>query len=291
MLAGVALDAYMNASLVATTPASTLHATRQRANRSSINVKAAKKRLAIDLRAQQDLARRLRAGRAIHHQRKPPLPNRWHVTHQQRLFAILAEAWPSGPRVFVDLGCHAGHGKHMNVSDATLFLDFFHDAGGRVLAVDAIEDYAHDLQYRFDSVPPYRDMHQVEKRAVSLAISHVDGSHVNLWGAMRKMVNCCADRCLMPAPFCCGHRSQVLERRGSDHICMITRMRLGILPPDGRTAHPSIHASPTTTAPTACSRRLQRPVREPTRCGGGSSAARASTCSRSTWMRSGATWA
>ena len=51
---------------------------------------------------------------------------------RQRLFGHLREAWPTGPRTMVDLGCHAGHGPHMNVSDALLWLDVFHEPGGLV---------------------------------------------------------------------------------------------------------------------------------------------------------------
>ena len=90
----------------------------------------------------------------------------------------------------------------------------------QVYGVDAIEDYTHDLQYRFDSMPPYSEMAGVVKRTESFAISRVSGGHINFFGPVRKNANCCADHCLLPPPFCCGRRSQRLEHRGSDHICI-----------------------------------------------------------------------
>ena len=70
----------------------------------------------------------------------------------------------------VDLGSHAGHGVGRNVSDALLWLDHFHDAGSTVLGVDAFEDYALDLQHRFDAVAPYKSMARVRKISLHAAI-------------------------------------------------------------------------------------------------------------------------
>ena len=99
-----------------------------------------------------------------------PLPifKRWHVTSQDRLIAhLVAAGWDTAqPRVMVDLGCHAGHGRHKNVSDALLWLQHFHAPGGLVLGVDAFEDFSQDLQYRLDHVEPYRSM-AVEKRTLT----------------------------------------------------------------------------------------------------------------------------
>ena len=95
-------------------------------------------------------------------------------------------------------------------------------------------------------MPPYSAMTGVVKRTESFAISRASGGHINFFGPVRKNANCCADHCLLPPPFCCGRRSQRLERKGSDHICIITRMRLGILPPDSRTRYPSIHPADVT---------------------------------------------
>ena len=72
---------------------------------------------------------------------------RWHVTTQELLFIHLRQVWPDDrPRVMVDLGSHAGHGVGRNLSDALLWLEHFHAEGSLVLAVDAFEDYALDLQ-------------------------------------------------------------------------------------------------------------------------------------------------
>ena len=80
--------------------------------------------------------------RRVHHARLPPLPRRWHVTTQQRLFAHLREAWPRDdvPTTMIDLGCQAGHGQHHNISDALLWLQQFHSDGSLVYAVDTIEE-------------------------------------------------------------------------------------------------------------------------------------------------------
>ena len=69
----------------------------------------------------------------------------------------------------VDLGCHAGHGRHKNISDALIWLDIF-PGSGMVVGVDAFEDFALDLQYRFDHVPPYSEMRATTKRAFALGI-------------------------------------------------------------------------------------------------------------------------
>ena len=84
----------------------------------------------------------VQCARRVNHTQLPPLPNRWHVTTQQRLFAHLREAWPRDdvPRVMVDLGCQAGHGESHNVSDALLWLQRFHSDGSLVYGVDAIEE-------------------------------------------------------------------------------------------------------------------------------------------------------
>ena len=93
-------------------------------------------------------------------------------------------------------------------------------------------------------MPPYSHYAGVTKRAESYFISQIDGEKRNLFGALRKIAHCCHDHCKLPAPFCCGRRYQRLEHRGSDHLCMITRMRMGVIPPDGRaTRYPSRHAA------------------------------------------------
>ena len=48
-----------------------------------------------------------------------PKLDRWHVTSQDRLIYHLRQVWPErAPRTMLDIGCHAGHGPHANLSDA-----------------------------------------------------------------------------------------------------------------------------------------------------------------------------
>ena len=72
---------------------------------------------------------------------RAPRFHRWHVETQESLFAQLRRIWTDdAPRVMVDLGCHAGHTRYKNVSDALLWLHYFNHSGGAVLGVDAWED-------------------------------------------------------------------------------------------------------------------------------------------------------
>ena len=90
---------------------------------------------------------------------KVPAFRRWHVETQEQLFRHLRRLWRDDvPRVMIDLGCHAGHGRHYNLSDALLWLHHFSHEGSLVIGVDAFEDFALDLQHRFDEVEPYRSM-------------------------------------------------------------------------------------------------------------------------------------
>ena len=145
-----------------------------------------------------------------------PKFSRWHVTTQERLFEHLRVIWADDrPRVMVDLGCHAGHG--LNMSDALLWLHHWNATGSLVVGVDIVEDYALDLQYRFNDVEPYRSMANVEKRALHRALTGRRGS-----------------RRTMPAVFAlsCKPGWSRIERmlNISDHYCRITRQRLGISP-------------------------------------------------------------
>ena len=147
---------------------------------------------------------------------------RWHQETQSQLFDHLLQLWPSDvPRTMVDLGCHAGHSEYYNTSDALRWLLRFHHPGSHVVGVDAVEDYALDLQHRFDDVEPFRSMTGVRKQALALAISRVDGE-TDTRGATSSMVNCCFG-------FFCGRRWDNLEREGVlDHMCRIARQRVGL---------------------------------------------------------------
>ena len=170
----------------------------------------------------------------------------WHVTTQTRLFNHLKIAWgastPDEPsRTMVDLGCHAGHGKHKNISDALIWLDIF-PGSGMVVGVDAFEDYALDLQYRFDHVPPYSEMRAPTKRAFALGIGATDNQTLHLDGMARTHIMCCANG------YWCGTAHASLESRGSDHMCKLTRMRLGETAPDQRLEQQSRFPPHTTRA-------------------------------------------
>ena len=119
------------------------------------------------------------------------------MTTQTRLFKHLKVAWdaasaPDEPsRTMVDLGCHAGHGKHKNISDALIWLDIF-PGSGMVVGVDAFEDFALDLQYRFDHVPPYSEMRATTKRVFALGVGPTDNQTLHLDGMAKMHISCCA---------------------------------------------------------------------------------------------------
>ena len=70
----------------------------------------------------------------------------------------------------VDLGSHAGHGPGRNVSDALLWLRSFSESGSLVIGVDAFEDFALDLQHRFDELEPFASMRGVTKLSVHASL-------------------------------------------------------------------------------------------------------------------------
>ena len=146
---------------------------------------------------------------------------RWHAVTQDRLFAQLRRVWADDrPRVFLDLGCHGGGGKSMNVSDALIFLHHFNFSGSLVLGVDAFEDFAIDLKHRFDHVPPYSQLRQVQKVAMQYAVHSTDTTAPrDLFYVMAKQTIAC---CIGP-PAC---RSWADDH---DHHCRITRQRLGLV--------------------------------------------------------------
>ena len=190
-----------------------------------------------------------------------PALSRWHVTTQDRIFFHLARIWgTTAPRIMVDLGSHASHGHFTNLSDTLLWLDTFHARGSVVVGVDAFEDFvrngdhrtrlppllslmclshslfsaslsqspsslnasqALDLQRRFDTKAPYASMN-VTKRSLALAVSDRDDELIDFSGPARVHATCCAG-------VWCGY-ARLEKERGADHLCQITRMRLGILP-------------------------------------------------------------
>ena len=122
-----------------------------------------------------------------------PQVTQWHQATQEHLFAQLREClWPNDrSRVMVDLGAHAGHGRHRNVSDAMIWLHYFNHSG-RVYAVDMVEDLAQDLQQRLDLLPPYRNIPSVRKESVAAALASVDDVERDMFWSMKTHVTCCA---------------------------------------------------------------------------------------------------
>jgi len=146
---------------------------------------------------------------------------RWHLVTQNRLFADLRALWPDDrPRRFVDLGCHAGAGRHKNLSDALIWLQYFNASGGEVLGVDAIEDFAQDLQHRLDAPPFGTACAGVRRRAVQLALHDADDERLDLFFALKPLMTCCGGGW-------CKHWDEPAWQR-TDHHCRLTRARLGV---------------------------------------------------------------
>lgn len=152
-----------------------------------------------------------------------PELKRWHVASQDRLLAHLRAIWGERrARIMVDLGSHASHGHFSNISDALLMLDSFgHIPGSVVMAVDAFEDFAIDLQRRFDAHNVYSTM-PATKLSLFRFLSRVDGRRERFSTSARMHSSCCAD-------VWCNY-ARIERERQADHLCRITRMRLGILP-------------------------------------------------------------
>ena len=166
--------------------------------------------------------------------RSSAMPPRWHVTTQELLIKHLRSIWSADvPRTMLDLGCQAGHGPYRNTSDALLWLDAFHAPGSLVVGVDAFEDYALDLQHRFDHAQPYASMSGVEKRAVHAAVGRPWSCKPSTSGR-----GCNATFNLdIDAAFTYLYCSRTdwkdhfaaLERHNiTDHSCRITRQRAGL---------------------------------------------------------------
>ena len=117
--------------------------------------------------------------------------------------------------------CHAGHGQWKNVSDALLWLHYFNHSGSAVLAIDAFEDYALDLTHRLRHLEPYASL-PVEAWAVAAKISNQDRPHVDATPFAVIPMKCCIG-------VECGWEGR--EAAGAlDHMCRITRQRLGLQP-------------------------------------------------------------
>ena len=151
---------------------------------------------------------------------------RWHVETQERLFGQLRQLWDDiQPRVMVDLGCHAGHTTHKNFSDAHFWLQHFNHTGGAVLGIDIFQDFVDHFEESFLR-PPYSKLAGVTKRGATYAISASgDGlTTTNAWKIAAQWLGCCGVTGEQPADWC----SWVAHMRSRDHLCSITRSRLGL---------------------------------------------------------------
>lgn len=149
-----------------------------------------------------------------------PNYKRWHLETQDRLLGQLRRIWADDrPRLMIDLGCHAGHSAWLNVSDATLFLDYFNHSGSAVIVADAFEDFALDMVHRLNEVEPYSRM-GVEATGVFAAMNRHDDRSVDMRGFAQTWVACCAGK------WCSWKYREAVG--DVDHYCRITRQRLGL---------------------------------------------------------------
>ena len=96
------------------------------------------------------------------------------------------------------------------------------------------QDYALDLQHRFDRVQPYASMRTVTKRSIHAALGSEGWPQVDLsWSAAFTNAHCSSTEWM--------NEYARMDRHGaSDHVCRITRQRAGVststlpLPPSRR---------------------------------------------------------
>jgi len=158
----------------------------------------------------------LRSRRAV----RVPVFQRWHVETQEQLFGHLRRVWSDDvPRVMIDAGCHAGHGRFFNLSDALLWLHHFSHDGGLVVGVDAFEDFALDHQHRLEDVEPYRSMRGIKKLTLTRAVHTIDGQSLDLFKLAQQQYECCGWRM-------CHIGLDAVDHAGHDHMCRIPRQRL-----------------------------------------------------------------
>ncbi len=147
---------------------------------------------------------------------------RWHVTTQELLFVHLRTLWADDrPRVFIDLGSQAGHGIYRNTSDALIWLQYFNHSGSLVIGVDAFEDYALDLQHRFEAIWPFSAMNEVYKRSIHAAVG--TRKHPLNIGGHAAYTNYLCSRTAWLDDFARFDRHGV-----TDHACRISRQRAGV---------------------------------------------------------------
>ena len=119
------------------------------------------------------------------------------------------------------VGCQSGNGIFYNLSDTLIWLRWFNHTGGLVVGIDGFEDYALDLQHRFDSVEPFSKLVGVHKVALHAAVHNQSSDPVNLGYFAKMAVTCCGGAW-------CHHFWRLDARGHSDHYCRITRRRVAL---------------------------------------------------------------
>ena len=145
---------------------------------------------------------------------------RWHVTTQELLFRHLRAIWDDDrPRTMLDLGGSAGHGFYINISDAMLWTAQFNHSGSQVVALDAFNDYALDIQQRFEVLKSRMPNVSLVSLHGAIGRGSRDSSLANLdtIGAFTHFYCSRTER---------KDRITIMEARGiTDHSCRITRQR------------------------------------------------------------------
>lgn len=195
---------------------------------------------------------------------------------QENLFQRLLPVWGADrPRVLVDLGSHPAFGDMQQYSDGLIFLDYYRAPGTVVLAVDAMPDFAEDLQRRFD------DLEGLQAGTGEGRASNVRCMSIAAWVENEDAYDGPVGMQAWPADFApnrsiniarqlgycvAGHSYDKyvqycdLERGGRPaHMCRVTRERLGIQcrPGDNATVAPAnrsvdsvkVHPSETVSVP------------------------------------------
>jgi hypothetical protein len=97
-----------------------------------------------------------------------------------------------------------------------------------VVGIDAFEDSALDLQRRTTPVQPYASLAATRRRSYAVAVGRKDSTAVFLGSLAKMHVSCCSNRGW------CGRTYARLELAGTEHLCKLTRMRLGLVASDER---------------------------------------------------------
>jgi hypothetical protein len=170
---------------------------------------------------------------------------------KESLFQRLLVLWGSAqPRVIVDLGSHPAFGDIQQFNDATIFAEYFHAPGGRVLAVDAMPEFAEDVRRRMVDEPPLAGYAGMTYHSLAAWVGNYDaydppaalprGPNITFRVA-RQLGYCLAGHSFDHTVNYCA-----LERAGRAlHMCRVVRERLGVLCPPGSVGpQPALSAPP-----------------------------------------------